>query len=290
MPSYRRKHDLSKETTVIRAKESITNSNYRELLNYKDLIFLFVRRNFVVQYKQTVLGPIWLFLGPLITTITYTVVFGLLVGVKSEGVPPFLFFMAGVILWTFFSTNMMNNANTFVAHSGMLSKVYFPRLTIPISQMITCVINFLIQFGVFLLFLLGNSLFLGGPLFLSWRSLLVVPIVLQVTFLGLGTGLIITSLTTRYRDLAVAVSFCLQLLMYASPVIYPLSQAGNGLGRILLLCNPLTAPINNFRYALFGQEEFLGAAWAASALATVLLLFAGLFLYSKAERTFLDTI
>lgn len=280
--------DVQEDITIIRAEDSAYKTNYKELWNYRDLISLFVRRNFVVQYKQTLLGPVWLIMSPLLTSIMYTFVFGQFVGIGTEGVPSFLFYMAGTNLWALFNTTVMNTSNTFVANSSVFGKVYFPRLTVPISQAITSLGNFFLQFIIFMLIMVGNLL-LGGVPFYSFRMLLILPITLQSAFLGMAFGLIVTSFTTRYRDLAVAITFGMQLLMYATPVIYPLSVTG-GWMRLLILCNPMTAPMHNYRYALFGTGELLLLNSVYSVAVTLALLFYGMALYNKVERTFMDTI
>ena len=277
-------------TTVIRPRTGWFDLDLRELWQYRDLIVMFVKRNFTVLYKQTILGPAWIILNPLITTVLFNVVFGGLAGLSTDGTPSFLFYMAGNTVWTFFSTCINNTANTFVANSQVFGKVYFPRLTTPISQVLTSLINFLIQFVMFALFWAGFALS-GAPLRLTaWVAALPL-VVLEVMLLGLGVGIIVSSLTTKYRDLAIAVSFGVQLWMYVSPVVYPLSSLGESPGlRALMQLNPMTAPIEVFRLATLGSGTVSAGGLAYSLVFTLAALAVGVVLFSRIEKTFMDTV
>ena len=205
-------------TTVIRPKTGWFDIDLHELWQYRDLIVMFVKRNFTVLYKQTILGPAWIILNPLITTIIFNVVFGGMANMPTDGVPGFLFYMAGNTLWTFFANCVNNTANTFVTNSQIFGKVYFPRLTMPVSQVLTSLINFFIQAAMYLIFWIYFFATGSGIHFTLW--LLAIPfVILEVMLLGLGVGIIVSSLTTKYRDLAIAVGFGVQLWMYASPVV-----------------------------------------------------------------------
>lgn len=274
--------------TVIRAKNDWFSFDLREVWRYKDLVRMFVKKNFIIQYKQTILGPIWLILNPLLTTVVFTLVFGNFAGLSTEGVPAFLFYMAGNAIWSLFSTGVTGTANTFVLNSQLFGKVYFPRLTYPISQVITSLINFGIQFAMLAVFYAYYLIF-GGGVRLTWYALLIPVLLLQCMCLALGVGIIISSLTIKYRDLAIAIGFGIQLWMYATPVVYPLS-AVTGTARGLLLANPMTAIVNNFRFALLGTGELLRGNWAVSAAVTAALLVWGVALFSKEEKTFMDTV
>lgn len=277
-------------TTVIRPRSGWFDIDLQELWRYRDLIGMFVKRNFTVLYKQTILGPAWIILNPLITTVLFNVVFGGLAGLSTDGTPSFLFYMAGNTVWTFFSTCINNTANTFVANSQVFGKVYFPRLTTPISQALTSLINFFIQFVMFALFWAGFALS-GAPLRLTPWLAAVPLIVLEVMLLGLGVGIIVSSLTTKYRDLAIAVSFGVQLWMYVSPVVYPFSSLGESPRlRALMSLNPMTAPIEVFRMATLGSGTVSVGGLVYSLVFTLAALAVGVILFSRIEKTFMDTV
>ena len=277
-------------TTVIRPRSGWFDIDLQELWRYRDLIGMFVKRNFTVLYKQTILGPAWIILNPLITTVLFNVVFGGLAGLSTDGTPSFLFYMAGNTVWTFFSTCINNTANTFVANSQVFGKVYFPRLTTPISQALTSLINFFIQFVMFALFWAGFALS-GAPLRLTPWLAAVPLIVLEVMLLGLGVGIIVSSLTTKYRDLAIAVGFGVQLWMYASPVVYPLSMLGESPRlKVLVELNPMTAPIEVFRMATLGTGSVSAGGIVYSLVFTAAALVLGVVLFSRIEKTFMDTV
>lgn len=251
---------------------------------------MFVKRNFTVLYKQTILGPAWILLNPLITTLIFNVVFGNMAGMPTDGVPGFLFYMAGNTVWTFFANCVNNTANTFVTNSQVFGKVYFPRLTMPISQVLTSLINFLIQAAMYLLFWLYFFATGAEVHFTIWT--LAVPLVmLQVMLLGLGVGIIVSSLTTKYRDLAIAVGFGVQLWMYASPVVYPLSMLDESPRlKVLVELNPMTAPIEVFRAATLGTGSVSAGSIVYSLLFTAAALVLGVVLFSRIEKTFMDTV
>ena len=276
-------------TTVIRPRTGWFDIDLHELWQYRDLTVMFVKRNFTVLYKQTILGPAWIILNPLITTVIFNLVFGNLAGLSTDGTPAFLFYMAGNTLWTFFANCINNTANTFVANAQVFGKVYFPRLTMPISQVLTSLINFLIQSAMFAAFWV-YFLLTGAQMHLTPWLLAVPLVVLQVMLLGLGVGIIVSALTTKYRDLAIAVGFGVQLWMYATPIVYPLSQLGDGLMKTILLINPVTAPVELIRYAVLGrgtiEPAYLALSWAITALVAVF----GVMLFNHVEKTFMDTV
>lgn len=277
-------------TTVIRPRTGWFDLDLRELWQYRDLIVMFVKRNFTVLYKQTILGPAWIILSPLITTVLFNVVFGGLAGLSTDGTPSFLFYMAGNTVWTFFSTCINNTANTFVANSQVFGKVYFPRLTTPISQAMTSLINFFIQFIMYVLFWIGFALS-GAEMHLTPWLIALPLVVLEVMLLGLGVGIIVSSLTTKYRDLAIAVSFGVQLWMYVSPVVYPLSSLNESPRlRALMQLNPMTAPIEIFRMATLGTGTVSVGALVYSIIFTLAALALGIILFSRIEKTFMDTV
>ena len=262
-------------TTVIRPKTGWFDIDTGELWRYRDLVVMFVKRNFTVLYKQTILGPLWILLNPLLTTLIFNIVFGGIASMPTDGVPSFLFYMAGNTVWTFFAGCVNGTANTFVTNAGLFGKVYFPRLTMPVSQVLTSLINFLIQLAMFACF---------------WAVTLPL-LVLQVMLLGLGVGIIVSSLTTKYRDLAIAVTFGVQLWMYATPVVYSMGSLSESprLAKLVAL-NPMTAPVELFRAALLGHGTFTAGMLAFSVIATIVLLLLGVVLFSRVEKTFMDTV
>ena len=263
--------------------------NLKEVWQYRDLIVLFTKRNFQVRYKQTVLGPAWLFINPIISSLIYCFIFGGIAGISTGEVPQLLFYMAGNAIWTFFSSSVNRNASTFTSNAAVFGKVYFPRLTTPISNVLTSVLEFGIQMILVLLFLIYYAI-IGAvhPNLLAW--LLVPVVLLHLGVMGMGCGVIISSLTTKYRDLSILVTFAIQLWMYITPVVYPLSQAGNGWLRTILLINPVTAPVEVFRYAVLGQGEILPLAQAWSWAFTMIVALVGIMIFNKVERTFMDTV
>ena len=267
-------------TTVIRPKTGWFDIDLQELWRYRDLIMMFVKRNFTVLYKQTILGPAWIILNPLITTVIFNVVFGGMANMPTDGVPGFLFYMAGNTVWTFFANCVNNTANTFVTNSQIFGKVYFPRLTMPVSQVLTSLINFGIQAVMYLIF----WVYIRGPYATE-------PARLEVMLLGLGVGIIVSSLTTKYRDLAIAVGFGVQLWMYASPVVYPLSMLDNSPRlRVLVQLNPMTSPIEIFRMATLGTGTVTTFGIVYSLIFTAAALVLGVVLFSRIEKTFMDTV
>ena len=275
--------------TVITSDQQSMSSGLRELLDYRDLILLFVKRGFVVSYTQTILGPLWLLLRPLMTSIMYLVVFGNIARLGTNGVPGILFYMAGNALWSFFSQSFSSNANTFSDNAGLFGKVYFPRLTIPLANVISAAATFLINLSlvvvVYLWFLAQGVMGLPGV------AILLLPLVLlQLGILGLSCGIIFSSLTTRYRDLGVLVGFGISLWMYATPVVYPLSEISSPLLKTLVCINPVTAPMELFRLGLFGTGDVIPWSIALSWAITLVLLVVGTKTFSRVERHFIDTV
>lgn len=265
--------------------------DFAELWRYKDLIWLFVKRDFTVMYKQTVLGPAWVLINPLLSAAMYTVMFGVIAQLPTDGVPQALFYLAGTALWGFFAACINRVSATFTSNSAIFSKVYFPRLTMPISTMLSAFINFVLQFIMFFGLLLFYTA--KGQVHPNWSYMpLTLLLLAQVGLLGLGCGIIVSSLTTRYRDLMVVVGFGVQLWMYGTPVVYPLSMI-DGMNRVLhiaMVLNPMTAPMETFRFIFFGTGQVTLRLWAVSLVWTVVLLALGLSLFSKVEKTFVDTV
>ena len=261
----------------------------KEVFRYRDLIWLFTKRSFVVRYKQTILGPAWLFLNPFITSIIYTIVFGNVAGIGTEGVPKILFYMCSNAIWVYFSTCVTQNATTFTANANVFGKVYFPRLTTPISNVLSAIIQFGVQMSLVLAFLCFYLI--KGEVHPNWAACLLLPVVLiHLGLLGLGVGIIVSSMTTKYRDLSILVGFGVQLWMYTTPIVYPLSQLKEGTFRWLMLINPVTAPVEIFRYALLGQGTIDVPFTIVSWMITLLVTLFGIIIFNKVERTFMDTV
>jgi lipopolysaccharide transport system permease protein len=268
---------------------SWTDLRLEEVWRYRDLIFLFTKRTFKLTYAQTVLGPLWLFLKPFLTSIMFTLVFGYIAGIQTDGVPKFLFFLCGTAIWNFYSACVNDNSKTFIDNASLFGKVYFPRLTVPVSKVIAMVIRFLIQISMVLIVLFyycinGNV----RPHFELW---IVLPfLLLQLGLMGMGVGIVISSLTTKYRDLIVLVEFGIQLWMYGTPVVYPLSQLPQGWMRTAALLNPVAAPMELFRLILLGEGLFIPASYIWSLVFTALVTFLGMVIFNRVEQTFLDTV
>ncbi len=275
-------------TQIIRPQDRQFDLKLRELWHYRDLIVLFVRRDFVAQYKQTILGPAWHLIQPLLTTITFTIIFGKIARIPTDGLPPFLFYMAGTVLWGYFSGVLNGTSSTFTGNAGIFGKVYFPRLAVPVAGLLSRLIAFGLQFLFFLGFL--AFFMLRGAAVSPNAWVLITPLLLIImAALGLGLGVIVSSLTTRYRDLTVVVGFGVQLLMYATPVIYPMSALPEPY-RLWMLLNPIAPVMEMFRYAYLGAGENSLGLLAYSIVITTLILFVGIILFNRVERTFMDTV
>jgi lipopolysaccharide transport system permease protein len=273
---------------VIRPKTGWFDLHLGDLWRYRDLTMLFVWRDFVAQYKQTVLGPVWHLIQPLFTTILFTLIFGRVAKLPTDSLPPMLFYMAGITCWNYFAECLNRSAGTFVNNASIFGKVYFPRLTVPVSVVISNIIKFGIQFTLFFA-MLAYYYAKGAPIHPNALILLTPALVLIMAALGLGAGIIVSSLTIRYRDLQVLITFGVQLLMYATPVIYPLSMI-SGKYRWLVLANPMSALVETFRYAFLGAGTFDLMNLGYSAAVTLIILFIGIVLFNHVERTFMDTV
>ena len=279
--------------SVIRPKTGWFDIDLKELWRYRDLVKMFVKRDFVTFYKQTVLGPLWFIINPVLTTLVFTVVFGGIAGLAPGGVPSFLFYMAGNTIWLYFSTCLTNTSSTFTANANIFGKVYFPRLTMPISTVIFAFISFGVQFVLFIILLVIMKLSGAGVEPNLW--ILATPLlILEVAMLGLGVGIIISALTTKYRDLQMLVAFGVQLWMYATPVVYDVATV-QGLNvapwlKTVYMLNPMAPVVETFRYAFLGtgspQPTFLAISFGT----TLLLLGIGVILFSRVEKTFMDTV
>lgn len=277
-----------KWTAVLEPKSKLLDLHLKEVWQYRDLIFLFIKRDFTTKYKQTILGPIWFIIQPLFTTLIQTFVFGNIAHLSTDGLPQFLFYMAGNVPWLYFSTCLTSTSSTFTANAGVFGKVYFPRLTTPIASVISSMLNFVIQFSLFF----GFSLFFlinGSDITVTWVALLTPLFVIQMAMLGMGAGIIISSLTTKYRDLQVLVTFGVTLLMYITPVIFAGSSMSPTLYTIIML-NPISPVIELMRYGWLGAGTTPFLFWGISWAVTFIILFIGIILFNKVERNFMDTV
>jgi lipopolysaccharide transport system permease protein len=296
---------LNPETSIneswdleIKPQAHLLDINLREVWRYRDLLWMFVKRDFTAQYKQTILGPLWHFIQPLFTTVVFLVVFTNIAKISTEGVPPVLFYMSGITIWNYFSSCLNATSSTFVANAGIFGKVYFPRLVIPLSTVMSSIVKFGIQFLLLLAAMLWYKLKSSTPLPSvdefdpsTFTSLALIPtIILIMAGLGLGLGIIISSMTTKYRDLTVLIGFAVQLLMYATPVVYPLSTITSHKLRFWITLNPLTPLVEAFRYAILGVGSFDAVSFGYSIGFMVITLFIGLLIFSKVEKTFMDNV
>jgi len=275
-------------TMVLRPKRSLLDINLKELWQYRDLIMLFVKRDFVSKFKQTILGPLWFIIQPLLTTIMFTIIFGNIAGIPTNGIPKILFYMSGIVGWTYFSTCLNETSQTFIKNASIFGKVYFPRLALPISVVISNLVSFVIQF-VFLLFFLAYFMIKGSDVSPNFLVLWIPFLVLLMAGLGLGFGIIISSLTTKYRDLTHLVTFGVTLWMYATPIIYPLSGIPEKY-RLFVLANPMTAVVETFKTSLLGVGQINYLHLLYSFCFTIVLLVVGVIIFNKVEKTFMDTV
>jgi lipopolysaccharide transport system permease protein len=259
-----------------------------EIFKFKDLMFLFVKRDFIALYKQTILGPIWFFIQPIITSITFTVIFGNLAKISTDGVPQILFYLCGITLWNYFSDTLTKTADTFTANANIFGKVYFPRMIVPLSVVLSNLLKFGVQFLLFIIF--WCYYFLKGENVTPNYYILLTPfLILLMGIMGLSFGIIITSLTTKYRDLKFLIVFGVQLLMYASPIVYPLSMVPDKY-KWIILANPTTSIIETFKFAFLGTGVFDWMHLVYSTVFTIILFLMGLFIFNKVEKSFMDTV
>lgn len=277
-----------KWTLIIRPQRAWWDLQLGEIWLYRDLILLFVWRDFVAYYKQTILGPLWYLIQPILTTVVFTVIFGNIAKLPTDGLPPFLFYLAGNTVWVYFSTCVTSTSNTFAGNAAVFGKVYFPRLSVPISIVISNLISFGIRLGVFLVFLVYFML-KGAAVHVTWWVLLLPILLIVMAGLGLGFGIIISSMTTKYRDLQQLVGFGVQLMMYGTPVIYPLSSVDAG-WRWLLLLNPMTPVVEVFRFAFLGTSALEPVYLIYSFFCMLTALLIGIVAFNHVENTFMDTV
>ena len=272
----------------IKPQDSLFNLHLKDVWNYRDLLWLLVRRDFVSFYKQTIFGPLWFFIQPIFTTITFTIIFSRLAKISTDDVPAPLFYLTGNIAWNYFSDCLNKTSTVFRDNANIFGKVYFPRLIMPLSIVFSNLIKFGVQFVLFILMMVYFTI-KGNSIHPNLYALLFPLILAFMAILGLGIGLIITALTTKYRDLVFLVTFGVQLLMYATPIIYPLSAAPAKY-RVYISLNPLSGLIETFRYGFTGKGEFFVGAFLYSVVASLVLFLIGLVVFNKVEKTFVDTV
>jgi len=276
-------------TMKIKPHERLWHIDLGEIWRYRDLMALFVKRNIVVQYKQTILGPLWYLIQPALTVLMNMVVFGGIAKMSTDGMPQAPFYMAGNICWFYFSSCLSQSSSTFTANQHMFGKVYFPRLVVPIAAAISNLLRFAIQAGLFValyIYFFAN----GAPIVPNWAVLLIPLLVVMMAGLGLGFGILISSMTTKYRDFSILFTFVVQLWMYATPIVYPLSMVPEGKLRTLIMVNPMTSIIETFKYATLGQGYFSWQALGYSFLFMSVLLVFGVCVFNKVQRSFMDTV
>lgn len=273
---------------IIKPQSNWFDIRIREIFKFKDLMFLFVKRDFIALYKQTILGPIWFFVQPIITSLTFTVIFGNLANISTDGIPQILFYLCGITLWNYFSDTLTKTADTFTANANIFGKVYFPRLIVPLSVVISNLLKFAVQFLLFLIFWI-YFYFSTNTISPNIYILLTPVLIVLMGFMGLGFGIIITSLTTKYRDLKFLIVFGVQLLMYASPIVYPLSMVPEKY-KWIILANPTTSIIETFKYGFLGTGTFNWYYLTYSVIFTIIIFFLGLFIFHRVEKSFMDTV
>jgi len=274
-------------TETIDADHSLFDLKLKEVWRYKDLVYMFVKRDFVSSFKQTILGPIWFFINPILTTIVYLIIFGRIAKLPTDGAPPLLFYLAGVTLWNYFSSSLLATSSTFSGNAGIFGKVYFPRLVTPLS----IVISNLMRFGVqFLLFILAWAYYLSKGQIQPNLWVLATPVlILMMALFSLGLGMIFSALTTKYKDLTMLLGFGVSLYMYTTPVIYPTSSL-RGVFKEIALYNPLTGIFECFKYAWLGVGDFSPLMLGVSSVIILVIMAIGIVIFNKVEKTFMDTV
>ena len=279
-----------KWTTEIRPKDKLLSVDFKEIWQYRDLMMLFVKRNIITQYKQTILGPLWYVIQPMMTTVMYMVVFGGIAKISTDGLPQPLFYLAGISFWQYFADCLTKTSNTFVNNAGIFGKVYFPRLVTPLSDVISNLVRFGIQFALFLIVYLYYFIFTDANIQPNLYALLFPILVVMLAGLALGFGILFSSMTTKYRDLQLLLSFFVSLWMYATPVIYPLSTITNDTLRMVMQLNPLTGIVEFFKYGMLGVGNHEWWMLGYSFGFMVVLLAIGVVVFNKVQKSFMDTV
>jgi len=276
-------------TTIIKPQNKLFEIDFKEIWRYRDLLVMFIKRDIVTQYKQTILGPTWYFIQPALTTIMYMVVFGGIAGISTDGLPQPLFYLAGIVLWQYFSECLNKTSATFTQNQHIFGKVYFPRLISPLSNVLSNLVRMSIQFLLFLIVYV-YYVAVGVDVMPNTYALLLPLLIVMLACLSLGFGIIISSMTTKYRDLTILFTFIVQLWMYATPVIYPLSTITNEKIRMLMGINPLTSIFEAFKYGMLGVGQFSWGGLGYSFGFMVVLLLVGVVVFNKVQRSFMDTV
>ncbi len=282
-------------TTVIKPRNSLFEVNLKEVWDYRDLLTLFVKRDIITSYKQTILGPLWWIIQPAMTVIMYMVVFGGIAGIPTDGIPQPLFYLSGVCMWQYFSSCLNSTSSTFTGNAGIFGKVYFPRLIMPLEKVISNLVRFGIQLGLFIIVYVFYTIKGVAP-HPNWYLLLFPLLVVMLAGLALGFGILISSMTTKYRDLSILFGFIMQLWMYGTPIVYPLSQVKGKMAAgidlyTLMHFNPVTPVLEAFKYGALGAGEFIGWGWLAYSFVFMLVLLAlGILIFNKVQRNFMDTV
>ncbi len=279
-----------KWTTEIKPQSSLLSIDFKELWQYRDLYRMFVKRDIVTWYKQTILGPLWFFIQPIMTTIMFMVVFGGIAKISTDGLPQPLFYLAGICLWTYFAESLNQTSKTFIDNANVFGKVYFPRLVVPMATVTSNLIRLTIQMGLFLIVFAYYMIFTNAPVHPNLYLLLTPLLIAILAGLALGFGILFSSLTTKYRDLTFLLSFIVQLWMYATPVIYPLSTIDNPKLKMLMSANPLTSIMETFKYGMLGVGEFSWVSLGYSAIFAIVLLAIGIIVFNRIQKTFMDTV
>ena len=275
---------------VIRPQNSLFSIDFREIWRYRDLCAMLIKRDIVTMYKQTVLGPLWFFIQPMMTTAMYMVVFGGIAKIPTDGIPQPLFYLAGICMWQYFADCLNKTSNTFRANAGIFAKVYFPRLVVPLSNVVSNLIKFIIQFALFVVVYLYFAFVVGSPVRPNMYALMLPVLVAMLAGLALGFGIVFSSFTTKYRDLTFLLSFFVHLWMYATPVIYPVSTISNPKIKLMMQINPLTGILEAFKYGVLGAGTFSWGALAYSAGFICILLAVGIVVFNRVQRSFIDTV
>jgi len=278
-----------KYSTLIEPKTSLLSVDFKEIWRYRDLFSMFVKRDIITQYKQTILGPAWFFIQPLLTMVMYMIVFGGIAGISTDGLPQALFYLAGILCWQYFADCLNKTSSTFTTNQNIFGKVYFPRLIVPLATVSSNLVRLFIQLFLFLVVYV-YYLVIGVDVAPNWYVLLFPLLVLMLAGLALGFGIIISSMTTKYRDLTILFTFVVQLWMYATPIIYPLSTITHTTVRTVMLLNPITSIVETFKYGALGIGSFSWGALGYSFGFMVVLLAVGIVVFNKVQRSFMDTV
>lgn len=285
------KEDKNEWTSVIEPHERLLKVNLREVWNYRDLCSLFIKRNITTQFKQTIFGPLWYIIQPVMTVVIYMVVFGGIAKISTDGLPQPLFYLSGICLWQYFSDCLTKTSSTFIDNASIFGKVYFPRLVIPLANVISNLLRFCVQFGLFLIvYAIYQIWIIPGEIHTNWYILLLPLLVAILAGLALGFGILFSSLTTKYRDISLLLEYFVRLWMFATPVIYPLSTIDNEKLRFVMSLNPLTGIVEAFKYAMLGEGQFSWAMLAYSFVFMIVLLSVGVLIFNRVQKTFMDTV